>query len=54
LPPCWRASRRDRRDPGQFTDKQWQGITQSMFPRTGLDEDEQKLVMDFLMTNAKR
>lgn len=41
------------RDPGQFTQKQWLGITQSMFPRAGLDDGEQKLVMDFLMKNAK-
>ncbi len=41
------------RDPGQFTQKQWQGITQSMFPRAGLNDDEKKLVMDFLMKNAK-
>lgn len=42
------------RDPGQFTQKQWHGITQSMFPRAGLNEEEQKLVMDFLMKNAKQ
>ncbi|MDO5103007.1 MAG: molybdopterin-dependent oxidoreductase [Lautropia sp.] len=41
------------RDPGQFTQKQWHGITQSMFPRAGLTPDEQKQVMDFLMKNAK-
>lgn len=42
------------RDPGAFSEKQWQGITQSMFPRAGLNEDERKLVMDFLLKNAKR
>jgi len=30
------------------------GITQSMFPRAGLDEGEQKLVLEFLMKNAKQ
>ena len=42
------------RDPAQFTPKQWQGITQSMFPRAGLDDGERKLVMDFLIQNAKQ
>ncbi|MDO5057649.1 MAG: molybdopterin-dependent oxidoreductase [Lautropia sp.] len=42
------------RDPGQFTQKQWHGITQSMFPRAGLNDEEQKLVMDFLMKNARQ
>lgn len=42
------------RDPGAFSEKQWQGITQSMFPRAGLNADEQKVVMDFLMLNAKK
>lgn len=42
------------RDPAQFTQKQWHGITQSMFPRAGLNEEEKKLVMDFLMANAKQ
>ena len=32
---------------------QWQGITQSMFPRAGLNEEEKKLVRVFLMQNAK-
>ena len=41
------------RDPAQFTPRQWQGITQSMFPRAGLTPDEQKLVRAFLMKNAK-
>ena len=41
------------RDPAQFTPRQWQGITQSMFPRAGLNEEEKKLVRDFLMQNAK-
>lgn len=41
------------RDPAQFTPRQWQGITQSMFPRAGLTPDEQKLVREFLMKNAK-
>ena len=42
------------RDPAQFNEKQWMGITQSMFPRAGLNEDERKLVMDFLILNAKK
>ncbi|MBP8141431.1 MAG: trimethylamine-N-oxide reductase, partial [Acidovorax sp.] len=42
------------RDPGGFNKKQWLGITQSMFPRAGLDEGEQKLVLEFLMKNAKQ
>ncbi|MDO4905494.1 MAG: molybdopterin-dependent oxidoreductase [Lautropia sp.] len=42
------------RDPAQFTRKQWHGITDSMFPRAGLSEDEKKLVMEFLMQNAKQ
>ena len=41
------------RDPAQFTPRQWQGITQSMFPRAGLNEEEKKLVREFLMQNAK-
>lgn len=41
------------RDPGQFNSTQWLGITQSMFPRAGLDEGERKLVLDFLLKNAK-
>jgi trimethylamine-N-oxide reductase (cytochrome c) len=32
---------------------QWQGITESMFPRAGLEESERKLVLDFLNANAK-
>ncbi len=27
------------RDPGQFTEKQWLGITPSMFQRAGLNDD---------------
>ncbi len=41
------------RDPAQYTRLQWKGITESMFPRAGLDEDERKMVMDFLMKAAK-
>lgn len=40
------------RDPGGFTQLQWKGITPSMFPRAGLDESEQALVMEYLMANA--
>ena len=40
------------RDPGGFTQLQWRGITPSMFPRAGLNDDEAALVTDFLMRNA--
>ena len=39
--------------PAQFNEKQWMGITQSMFPRAGLDEDKRKLVMDMLGSEAQ-
>lgn len=42
------------RDPGQFTEKQWLGITPSMFQRAGLDDAQQKTVLDFLLANAKK
>ena len=41
------------KDTTHFTQLQWKGITQSMFPRAGLNTEEQALVMDFLMKNAK-
>lgn len=41
------------RDPAHFTQQQWQGITQSMFPRAGLNDSEASQVMDFLLKNAK-
>jgi len=41
------------REPGDYTQKQWLGITPSMFPRAGLNQEEQKLVADFLNKNAK-
>lgn len=40
------------REVSHFTQQQWKGITPSMFPRAGLDEDEAALVMDYLMKNA--
>ncbi|WP_415184489.1 molybdopterin-dependent oxidoreductase [Phaeovulum sp.] len=40
------------RDPAAFTQLQWKSITPSMFPRAGLDADEETLVMDFLMKSA--
>ena len=40
------------REASHFTQNQWKGITPSMFPRAGLDENEAELVMDFLMKNA--
>ena len=41
------------REPSQFTEQQWRGITPSMFQRAGLTEAEQKTVLDFLLQNAK-
>ena len=41
------------RDPGQFTEKQWLGIAPSMFQRIGLNDDEQKTVLEFRLKNAK-
>ncbi|MFU2489202.1 molybdopterin-dependent oxidoreductase [Thauera sp. WH-1] len=41
------------REPGDFTVKQWHGITESMFPRAGLTDEERKLVLDFLEKNAR-
>lgn len=40
------------REVSHYTRQQWQGITQSMFPRAGLDDEEARLVLDFLMKNA--
>ena len=42
------------RDPAQYTLKQWQGITPSMFQRAGLNDGEKQLVMEFLQKNAKQ
>ncbi len=41
------------REPGDYTKKQWQGITESMFPRAGLDDEQRKTVLEFLFKNAK-
>ncbi len=41
------------REPGDYTKKQWHGITQSMFPRAGLDDAQRKTVLEFLEKNAK-
>ena len=40
------------REVSHFTQNQWKGITPSMFPRAGLDENEAALVTQFLMENA--
>lgn len=40
------------REVTHFTQNQWKGITPSMFPRAGLDENEAMLVMEYLMENA--
>ncbi|MDO5625797.1 MAG: molybdopterin-dependent oxidoreductase [Pseudomonadota bacterium] len=42
------------REPGAYNARQWQGITESMFPRTGMDEKERAQVMDYLLKNAKK
>lgn len=41
------------REPGDYSKKQWDGITQSMFPRAGLEPDQRKLVLDYLYKNSK-
>lgn len=41
------------REPGNFTKLQWKGITKTMFERAGLEKDERKLVLDYLMKAAK-
>ena len=41
------------KDPNQYTKTQWRGITQSMFPRAGLNPLEREEVMAFLEANAK-
>jgi trimethylamine-N-oxide reductase (cytochrome c) len=40
------------RDPAGHTQLQWKAITESMFPRAGLEGEEAQAVMDFLMQNA--
>ncbi len=40
------------REVTHFTQQQWKGITPSMYPRAGLDEDEAALVTAYLMMNA--
>ncbi|MGF1786875.1 molybdopterin-dependent oxidoreductase [Photobacterium swingsii] len=41
------------KDPKQYTQSQWHGITKSMFPRAGLNPIEREEVMAFLEANAK-
>ncbi len=41
------------RDPGGHTKKEWDGITQSMFPNAGLEGDEARLVREWLHAHAK-
>lgn len=41
------------REPGDYTMNQWMGITQSMFPRAGLNASEQQEVLKFLSENAR-
>lgn len=40
------------RDPSHYSQRQWRGITPSMFPRAGLSDEEAALVTEFLMSNA--
>ncbi|WP_417588154.1 molybdopterin-dependent oxidoreductase [Pararhodobacter oceanensis] len=40
------------REVTHFTQQQWRGITPSMFPRAGFNDEEAALVMDYLMANA--
>ena len=46
-----RPERANRASPAGSS--QWNGITQSMFPRAGLDDTQRKTVLDFLEKNAK-
>ena len=41
------------RDPGGHTKKEWDSITQSMFPNAGLQGEEAQEVLDWLYANAK-
>ena len=41
------------RDPAGHTKKEWDSITQSMFPNAGLQGDEADLVLNWLKANAK-
>ena len=40
-------------DPRSHTKKEWVGLTNSMFPRAGLEDEERKLVLEWLFENAK-
>jgi trimethylamine-N-oxide reductase (cytochrome c) len=40
-------------DPAAHTKKQWRSITASMFPNAGVDEEQQKLILEFLDKYAK-
>ncbi|MCL1137852.1 molybdopterin-dependent oxidoreductase [Shewanella pneumatophori] len=40
--------------PDEYTINQWKGITKSMFPRSGLNAADQKLVLEFLDKHAKK
>ncbi|MCR9085707.1 MAG: molybdopterin-dependent oxidoreductase [Rhodobacteraceae bacterium] len=41
------------RDPAGHTKKEWDSITQSMFPNAGLQDEEAQQVLDWLYANAK-
>ncbi|MEO1469229.1 MAG: molybdopterin-dependent oxidoreductase [Pseudomonadota bacterium] len=41
------------RDPKGHTRKEWDSITDSMFPNAGVTEEEQAQILDFLYKNAK-
>lgn len=40
------------RDPAAYTKLQWKSVTQTMFERAGLEPDERKTVLEFLLKNA--
>ena len=41
------------RDPAGHTKKEWDSITQSMFPNAGVTDDEKTQILDFLYANAR-
>jgi len=41
------------KDPASLTKKQWHGVTESMFPRAGLTDEEKLQVLEYLEDNAK-
>ena len=41
------------RDPSTHTQREWVGITQSMFPNAGVEGEDQKLILDWLFKYAR-